>query len=141
MFIEAATKNPNETLPTLPPTATSAPAPNAPPVAGPAALSANPSTEVTLAVPVIDPDGDQITVGFPSLPGDWVLIASSGTTVTLQVGATVGIYTLPYVATDSAGASATSTVTVDVTADGGRPRPPAPPRRPRSRPARSDRSW
>jgi prepilin-type N-terminal cleavage/methylation domain-containing protein len=117
VFIEAATKNPNETLPpvpTDPPAPTTAPPANQPPVASPVTLVANPSTTVTFALSATDPEGGPLTASLTGLPPDWGA-TTNGTTVELTVGAATGQFVLGYDVADPAGATASSTVTVDVT--------------------------
>jgi len=120
VFIDAASKNPSETLPPIPPiptstTTTTTVAVNRAPTAGPVTLTALPMVPVVVNLPATDPNGDPLTVVFTGVPAGWQATAT-GTTATLTPGAATGTFTFGYVVRDPAGASATSTITLIVSA-------------------------
>ena len=96
--------------------------PNAPPTASPVSVATDPGVSVGVNLPVFDPNGDQLTVTLGTLPDGWnaqVVTVDAGTTavdveITPPAGASPGIATIAYTVTDPSGASATSTIDVDV---------------------------
>lgn len=125
VFINAATKNPHETLPpvvTTPTTTavsttttstTTTIAPNLPPVAAPVVLTLQPGVPTAVNLPVSDPNGDPLTAVINGLPAGWSAPVS-GTLVTITPTAPAGISVFGYTVTDSHGTSASSTITVTV---------------------------
>ncbi len=121
VFIDAASKNPSDTLPPIPPsptdttTTTTTAAVNRAPVAGPVTIAANPMVPVVINLPTSDPDGDPLTVAFTGVPAGWQVTAT-GATATVTPGASTGTFAFGYTVSDPAGASATSTITLSVSA-------------------------
>lgn len=120
VYIDAATKNPNETLPpdTTNPATTSTTTttqPNQPPVASPMSLALNADVPVTFTLAASDPEGAALTAVLGSVPSGWT-VSISGLDVTLTpVGAVPNTYVLTYQVTDPAGASDTESLTIDIT--------------------------
>ena len=85
-------------------------------------MATDPGVSVGVNLPVFDPNGDQLTVTLGTLPDGWnaqVVTVDAGTTavdveITPPAGASPGIATIAYTVTDPSGASATSTIDVDV---------------------------
>jgi prepilin-type N-terminal cleavage/methylation domain-containing protein len=117
VYIDAATKNPNETLPpnTTNPATTSTTGTNQAPVANPMSLTLNPDAAFTFTLDATDPDGDALTSRFGSVPAGWTATVS-GLSVTLTpTGAAVGTYTLDFEVSDPSGAEDSATLTVAIT--------------------------
>lgn len=87
---------------------------NLPPTASPVSVVASPTTAATVSLPASDPEGGALTASISGLPGSWGR-SISGLTVTLTPPASAsGTYTFNYTVSDPLGASATSTITVNV---------------------------
>ena len=122
VYINAASKNPHQTLPPVGPTSsttstttTTTTAPNIAPTAGPVTLTANPLVPVAVALPANDPDGGTLTATVSGLPAGWTAVVA-GLNVTITPDAAIGTTVLNYTVVDPAGASASSTITVNVVA-------------------------
>lgn len=120
VFIDAASKNPAETLPpnvTNPSTTTTSTTtttiPNAAPTASPTAWTVNPSTPTAATLDATDSDGTIVSSTIGSLPAGWSAV-TSGTSVTLTAAGADGVYNLTYSVTDDDGATSNSTVAVTV---------------------------
>lgn len=124
--VDAASRNPAETLSTLPsagtttttapPTTTSTTTttiPNQPPVADPLDFNANPSVPVTFTLPAYDPEGLALTVTLTNVPATWTS-SVSGLDVTLTPDDVHADYVIDYTVTDPGGLSTSSTITVKV---------------------------
>jgi hypothetical protein len=114
VYIDAATKNPDETLP---PDETSAPtttAPNNAPTADDIDVDANPSMSVTFMLPASDPDGDTLTATLGALPTGWTA-SVVGLQVTLTPG-TNATEDIDYQVEDPSGETANGTISVVVSA-------------------------
>ena len=118
--IDAASKNPHETIPP-PPTTTIATPVNSAPTAENASTSTTELTPVDVTLPAGDPDGDLIFATVQGVPAE-LTVAISGLvlTITPAAGTLGSSFTFQYTLTDPDGASATADVTVDVT-DGSAP--------------------
>jgi hypothetical protein len=121
VFIEAASKNPNDTLAPLPTTTTtstststtststtttSTTAPNQPPTANDVTIDVNDSSPITFALDGHDPEGGALTgtiMNVPSGPPPWD-VSVSGINVTLTAYGTPGTATLTYQVADTLGA-------------------------------------
>ena len=117
VYIDAATKNPNETLPpntTNPPSPPDPPAPNQEPEATAMTLAVNPDVPVTFTLTASDLDGDPLTATLGSVPAGWTYTIT-GLEVTLTpVGAAPGTYNLTFAVTDPDGAFDDATLTIEV---------------------------
>lgn len=115
VHIDAATKNPNETLPpksTNPPTSAAV---NQPPVATAMDVTLNPDIATTFDLSATDPNGDVLTATLESVPSGWST-SVSGLTVTLTpLGAGPGEYVIEFEVTDPSGSSAEAVIRVTIT--------------------------
>ncbi|TDT18573.1 prepilin-type N-terminal cleavage/methylation domain-containing protein [Ilumatobacter fluminis] len=124
--VDAASRNPAQTLSTLPQAATTTTAapttttstttttiPNQPPTAGPLDFNANPSVPVTFTLPVNDPEGEALTVTLTNVPATFTS-SVSGVDVTLTPDNVNATHVIDYTVTDPGGLSASSTITVKV---------------------------
>lgn len=118
VYIDAATKNPHETLPpvvtspTVPTTTTTLP-PNLPPTASNMSVTVNPLAPIVFTVLASDPNGDVLTLKLGSLPSGWSATIS-GLQVTLTPTGPVGTYTINYEVKDPSGAEVHANITVNV---------------------------
>jgi hypothetical protein len=118
--IDAASKNPHETIPPAPTSTTATPV-NSPPTAQNASTSTTELTPVDLALPAGDPDGEVIVATVQGVTGELtVAVSDLVLTITPAAGTLGSSFTFQYTVTDPDGASATADVTVDVT-DGSAP--------------------
>ena len=118
--IDAASKNPHETIPPAPTTTTATPV-NSPPTSQNASTSTTELTSVDLTLPAGDPDGDLIFATVQGVPAELtVTISGLVLTITPAAGTLGSSFTFQYTMTDPDGASATADVTVEVT-DGSAP--------------------
>jgi len=118
VFIEAATKNPNDTLPpvgttttttttsttTTTTTTTTTVAPNQPPTANAMSVDVNTGVPISFNLDGHDPENGALTSVITSVPGGWS-VSVSGISVTLTAVGTPGTATLQYTVTDPLGAS------------------------------------
>jgi hypothetical protein len=121
VIIEAATKNPNETLPPVGPTTTSTTtttttttttsttttpttAPNAAPTANAMHILVNAGSPITFDLDAQDPEGGALTGDVTNVPAGWD-VSVSGLTVTLTAYGADGLATLTFEVTDPLGAS------------------------------------
>ncbi len=118
--IDAASKNPHETIPPAPPTTIATPV-NSAPTAENASTSTTELTPVDVTLPAGDPDGDLIFATVQGVPAE-LTVAISGLvlTITPAAGTLGSSFSFQYTLTDPDGASATADMTVDVT-DGSAP--------------------
>lgn len=116
---EMRTNNPAETLSPLSSTTPTTVVPgNAPPTAAAVAVTTTASDPVTVALPASDPDGDGLVVAVGTLPAGWT-DAISGLDLTLTPPGSDApgfVATVDYSVTDPSGATASSTVTVEIVA-------------------------
>lgn len=115
VYIDAASKNPDETLPpdnTSYPTTTAA---NQTPVAANIDVATNPSSPVTFVLPASDPDGDTLTVTLTGLPAGWTA-SIVGLQVTLTPDAAMSTVEIDYSVEDPGGADADATIKIVVSA-------------------------
>jgi hypothetical protein len=131
VFIEAASKNPDDTLPpvgtttsttstststTSTTTTTSTTAPNQPPTANAMTIDVNDSSQIVFALDGQDPENGALTGTVTSIPPGWS-VSVSGITVTLTAYGTPGTAVLQYRVTDPLGAnSAVVNLTVNLIA-------------------------
>lgn len=101
-YIDAATKNPDETLPPNKTSYTTTTAPNASPIAGDISLNVNPSAPITFVLPASDPDGDTLTAILGTLPVGWTA-SVIGLQVTLTPNATTSTIEIQYRVVDPSG--------------------------------------
>jgi Tfp pilus assembly protein PilV len=117
VYIDAVSKNPNETLPPLPPTVTPTTV-NSPPTALPTSATTTELAPVDVTLQAGDPNGSgslvATVVGVP--PELAVTVSGLVLTITPAVGTAASSFTFQYTVTDPQGLSATNDVTVDVTA-------------------------
>ncbi len=89
---------------------------NRPPQANPASVSTRAGASVVVALPASDPEGLALTAVVTSVPSGWTATVNSlNVTITVPTNAVVGVFSVGYRVTDPAGATATSTITVNVT--------------------------
>ena len=118
--IDAASKNPHETIPPAPTTTAATPV-NSPPTAQNASTSTTELAPVDLTLPAGDPDGDLLFATVQGVPLELtVSISGLVLTITPAAGTLGSSFTFQYTLTDPDGAWATADVTVDVT-DGSAP--------------------
>ena len=123
VFIDAASKNPAETLPppvtnasTTTTSTTTTTLANVPPTANPTSWTVNPSTASALNVNATDSDGSIASLVITSgLPAGWTATPTGGTGLALTATAAPVNATLNYTVTDNGGATASSTINVTVT--------------------------
>ena len=111
VYIDAASKNPDETLPpdnTSYPTTTAV---NQAPVAVDLSLAGNPSSPITFMLPASDPDGDALSASLAALPSGWGA-SVVGLNVTLTPDATMGTFLIPYIVHDPSGANDDATIEI-----------------------------
>jgi hypothetical protein len=120
VFIDAASKNPAETLPpnvTNPSTSTTSTTTttiaNIAPNAAPTSWTVNPATPTVATLDATDSDGTIVSSTIGSLPAGWTAVPN-GTTVSLTADAAPGVYNMTYSVTDDGGATSNSTITVTV---------------------------
>jgi prepilin-type N-terminal cleavage/methylation domain-containing protein len=127
IVIDATTKNPNETLTTVPPPPPPPPpppTPNQPPTAADTAATIQSGTAVTIGLAATDPEGGALTVSIAAVPVGWAITPGPGSlVVTAPVTAEGTTETLSYTVSDPLGASASAQLAVSVTA----PAPNQPP--------------
>lgn len=98
------------------------PSTNQPPIASAVSGTVDPGSTIDIALGASDPDGDALTVTLNEVPDGWNAAPPVGAVpapITVQLtppaNATDTTYVIGYTVTDPSGASASSTITVDVT--------------------------
>ncbi len=98
------------------------PTPNGPPTAAAVGGSVDPGSTLTIGLAVNDPNGDALSVTLNGVPDGWIATPPAGavtTPITVQLtppaNETNNTYVIGYTVTDPFGASASSTISVDVT--------------------------
>jgi prepilin-type N-terminal cleavage/methylation domain-containing protein len=90
---------------------------NQPPVANPSSGSTTAGTPVVVPLSASDPEGGALTVALTSVPSGWTAtIAALKVTVTPPATAVAGSSVIGYKVTDPSGATASSTLTITITA-------------------------